>query len=62
MTPERAIRLARELASHARIILYSAWEESRLRNLALRSGADAFISKSESLVAIGRRLRELRRE
>lgn len=60
--PEGAIRIAREHASNARIILYSAWEDSKLRNLVLRTGADAFISKSESVVAIGRRLRELRRE
>jgi DNA-binding response OmpR family regulator len=58
--PEQVIRLAREHASNARIILYSAWEDSKLRNLVLRSGADAFISKSESVIAIGRRLRELR--
>jgi DNA-binding response OmpR family regulator len=57
--PEQAIRIARELASSARIILYSAWEDSKLRTLVLRSGADAFISKSESVMTIGRRLREL---
>lgn len=60
--PEQVIQLAREHAGNARIILYSAWEDSRLRNLVLHSGADAFISKSESVFAIGRRLRELRRE
>lgn len=59
--PERAISIARDVAAGARIVLYSAWEESKLRSLVLRSGADAFISKSESVVAISRRLRELRK-
>jgi DNA-binding response OmpR family regulator len=58
--PERAVRLAREVAGGARVILYSAWEDSKLRKLVLQTGADAFISKSESVVAIGRRLRELK--
>lgn len=59
VTPERGIEVARDVASGAKVILYSAWEDSKLRTLVMRSGADAFISKSESVVAIGRRLREL---
>jgi DNA-binding response OmpR family regulator len=59
---ERAIAVARDVAAAARVVLYSAWDEAKLKVLAQRSGADAFISKSESVVAIGRRLRELRRE
>lgn len=58
--PERAVQVAREVAEGARVILYSAWEDSKLRKLVLQTGADAFISKSESVVAIGRRLRELK--
>lgn len=58
--PEQAVQAARDAAHGARIVLYSAWEESKLRALVLRSGADAFISKSESILAIGPRLRELR--
>jgi two-component system, OmpR family, response regulator len=58
-TPERTVALARDAAAGARIVLYSAWEDSRLRALAIRLGADAFISKSESVIGIGRRLREL---
>jgi hypothetical protein len=40
-------------------VLYSAWEEPKLRQLASQLGADAFISKSESVFAIGARLRTL---
>jgi hypothetical protein len=42
-----------------RIVLYSAWEESRLRVLAGQLGADGFISKSDSVTAFGRRLRAM---
>ena len=58
---EQTIAIAREVAPHARLVLYSAWEASKLRVLALQLGADGFISKSESVVAIGRRLHELHR-
>jgi DNA-binding NarL/FixJ family response regulator len=58
---ERAIAVARQAAPGARIVLYSAWEDSRLRVLAVQLGADGFLSKSESVVAIGRRLREMMR-
>lgn len=58
---EHGIAVAREAAPGARIVLYSAWEDSRLRVLATQLGADGFLSKSESVVAIGRRLRELQR-
>ena len=61
LQPEETIRIAREAARSARIVLYSAWDAARLRALVLRSGADAFISKSESVLAIGPKLRELRR-
>ena len=60
-SPERVIALVREAAGGARIVLYSAWEESKLRTLAARLGADAFISKSVSVFSIGSRLRELLR-
>lgn len=58
---DRMIGLAREAAPGARIVLYSAWEESKLRVLAAQLGADGFISKSDSVVTFGRRLRELQR-
>ncbi|HET9625319.1 MAG TPA: response regulator [Kofleriaceae bacterium] len=58
---DRSIRIARDAAPKARLVLYSAWEDSKLRVLALQLGADGFISKSESVVAIGRRLQDLQR-
>lgn len=58
---ERTIAIAREAAPGARLVLYSAWEASKLRVLAMQLGADGFISKSESVVAIGRRLQDLQR-
>ncbi|HEY0477479.1 MAG TPA: response regulator [Kofleriaceae bacterium] len=58
---ERTIAMAREAAPGARIVLYSAWEESKLRVLSAQLGADGFISKSDSVVAFGRRLREMQR-
>jgi DNA-binding response OmpR family regulator len=59
--PEQVIALVREAAGDARVVLYSAWEESKLRTLAARLGADAFITKSESVFSIGGRLRDLLR-
>lgn len=59
--PERVIALVRDAAGGARIVLYSAWEESKLRTLAAQLGADAFISKSESVFSISGRLRDLLR-
>lgn len=56
-----AVSLARDAAPLARLVLYSAWEESKLRVLALQLGADGYISKSESVVAIGRRLQDLQK-
>ena len=61
-SPERVIGLVREAVGTARIVLYSAWEESKLRALANKLGADAYMSKSESVFSIGRRLHELFRE
>jgi two-component system, OmpR family, response regulator len=58
--PEQTIPIVRDVARGARLILYSAWDESRLRALALRTGADGFLSKSESVLGIGPRLRGLR--
>jgi len=56
---DQTVALARKAAPGALVVLYSAWEDSKLRSLAMRLGADTFISKSESVVGIGRRLREL---
>jgi two-component system, OmpR family, response regulator len=60
-TPDVAISLVREAGRKVRIVLYSAWEESRLRALALQHGADGFLSKSGSVTAIAQRLREMAR-
>jgi DNA-binding response OmpR family regulator len=60
-SPEQVVALVREAAGGARIVLYSAWEESKLKGLAARLGADAYISKSESVFSIGTRLRHLLR-
>lgn len=51
----------RELAPTARVVLYSAWDESKLRKLSRDVGADAFISKSEPVFEIGKRLRTMER-
>jgi DNA-binding response OmpR family regulator len=53
------VALAREAGPKSRVVLYSAWEESRLRQLAAQLGADAYISKSVSVIGIGKRLQEL---
>ncbi|NVB80068.1 MAG: response regulator [Kofleriaceae bacterium] len=57
--PERVIALVRAAAGTARIVLYSAWEDSKLRKLAASVGADAYLTKSESVFAIGGKLRDL---
>jgi two-component system, OmpR family, response regulator len=58
-TPEQMVALARDIVVGAKVVLYSAWEDSKLRALARQTGADAFISKSESVIGIGSRLRDL---
>jgi DNA-binding NarL/FixJ family response regulator len=55
------IGAVREAAPGARVVLYSAWEDAKLRVLVRELGADGYISKSESVMAIGRRLHELQR-
>lgn len=57
--PERTVALVRDATPGARVVLYSAWEESKLRALCRQLGADAYISKSESVIGIGKKLREL---
>jgi DNA-binding NarL/FixJ family response regulator len=54
---EDVISAARAAAPTARIVLYSAWEDSRLRKLAQALDADGYISKSESVFALGPKLR-----
>jgi DNA-binding response OmpR family regulator len=58
---DRMVAMARESAPGARIVLYSAWEESKLRVIAARLGADGFISKSDSVITFGRKLRAITR-
>ncbi len=60
VTGEQVIAVARDAAPRAKLILYSAWEESRLRSLANKLGADGYLSKSESVIAIGKRLRDVK--
>jgi len=55
------IAVVRAAAPGACVVLYSAWEDAKLRVLVRQLGADGFISKSESVMAIGRRLHELQR-
>jgi len=55
------IAAIRAAAPGARVVLYSAWEDAKLRVLVRELGADGYISKSESVMAIGRRLHELQR-
>jgi DNA-binding response OmpR family regulator len=56
-----AVATARAAAPNARIVIYSAWEESRLRLMAQQLGADGYVSKSEPVFAIGGRLTKLAR-
>jgi two-component system OmpR family response regulator len=58
---QRMIDVVRDSAPCARVMLYSAWEDAKLRVLVGQLGADGFISKSESVVALGRRLHELQK-
>ena len=58
---ERTIATVRDAVPGARVVLYSAWENSKLRVLAAQLGADGFLSKSESVTAFGRKLKELLR-
>ena len=54
-----AVAAARAAAPDARVVIYSAWEESRLRLMAQQLGADGYISKGEPVFAIGPRLKKL---
>ena len=56
---DETIAAARAAAPTARLVLYSAWEDSKLRALAERLGVHGFISKSESVFGIAKRLRAL---
>jgi DNA-binding response OmpR family regulator len=56
---ERVVELVREVAPSARLVLYSAWEESKLRQLARSVGADGFVSKGTNVFELGRRLRAI---
>lgn len=57
----KMVTFVRELAPAARVVLYSAWDEAKLRKLAREVGADAFISKSEPVFEIAKRLRAMDR-
>lgn len=55
----QAITTARTAAPNARIVIYSAWEESRLRLMAQQLGADGYVSKGDPVFSIGSRLAKL---
>jgi DNA-binding response OmpR family regulator len=57
---ERVVAAARAAAPHARVLICSAWEPSRLRTLCKELGADDYVSKGDSVMAIGQRLTEMR--
>jgi DNA-binding response OmpR family regulator len=57
---EQVVASARASAPAAKIMLCSAWEESRLRTLCKELGADGYVSKGDSVMAIGQRLSEMR--
>jgi DNA-binding response OmpR family regulator len=57
---ERVVAAARAAAPSARIVICSAWEASRLRTLCKELGADDYLSKGDSVMAIGQRLTEMR--
>lgn len=57
---ERVVAVARASAPLAKLFLCSAWEESRLRVLCKELGADGYVSKGDSVMAIGQRLGEMR--
>lgn len=54
---EQAVAAVRAAAPNAKVVLYSAWEESRLRGIARTLGADGFVSKSASVFELGGRLK-----
>jgi DNA-binding response OmpR family regulator len=58
--PSQVIEAIRKSVPKARFVLYSAWEESRLRALARETKADGYISKSDSVVTIARKLQSMR--
>ncbi|HEY6033584.1 MAG TPA: response regulator [Kofleriaceae bacterium] len=55
----QVVAAVRAAAPGARLILYSAWEESKLKKLAAELGAEGYVSKSESVFALGPKLRKL---
>jgi two-component system, OmpR family, response regulator len=54
---EAVVAAVRVAAPAARVILYSAWEESKLKKLAQELGAHGYVSKSESVFELGPKLR-----
>ena len=56
---DRAVAAVRVGAPAARLVLYSAWEASKLRALVRTLGADGYASKSDSVFELGARLRSL---
>jgi len=63
LTGDKLLALARRVApEETRFVLYSACDESRLRELARQSRADDWISKSTDLAVVAEKLRRLCRE
>src|SRR5262249_28238740 len=55
-TNKVSVATAREIAPDARLVIYSSWDEARLRVACAELGADAYLSKSTSMLEIGARL------
>ena len=55
----QVVAAVRGAAPTARVILYSAWEEAKLKKLAGELAVDGYVSKSESVFALGPKLRKL---
>jgi two-component system response regulator RegA len=61
LTSERAIALLRAAAPRARIYIYSAWDDAKLRVRCNELGADGYLSKSVSIMEMGGRLLAMHR-
>ncbi len=63
LTGDKLLTVARRVApQETRFVLYSACDESRLRELAKQAQADDWISKSTDLSIVAERLRRMCRE
>jgi DNA-binding response OmpR family regulator len=59
LSGDRLLPLVRRIAPSTLLILYSACDQDQLRKLAAQVAADGWISKSEEIGKLSRRLKEL---